>query len=113
MAKQNTETNLINRNKNLEAQVEELGRRLNQAMQERAMISPPEIVSALTVHRTIGEDMVFGRCNHALQMLPNQTVLLLVTPDETSPSASTFLIGEECTGFTVEKTMIETPDDTA
>jgi len=111
--KQKPNANVIEHNKNLQAQVEHLTQRLQQALSERAMVSPPEIVASLTLHRTINDDVEFGRCNHAVQMLPNNAVLLLVTPEGDNKSASTFLINEESHGFTVEKTMIETPDETA
>lgn len=78
--------------------------------QTRAMLSPAQVVAELIVHRTVGDDIRFGRCTHALQMLPNNTVLLLVTEEGAGAPASTFVLGEECPGFTVHKPLIETPD---
>jgi hypothetical protein len=79
------------------------------------MITPPEVVAGLIVRRTIGEDEVFGRCSHALQLLPNGVILLLVTTDDgdEGPEVSTLMLGEEIPGFTVQKSMIETLDETA
>lgn len=94
----------------LKEHVAYLRTQLMNAGQDRAMLSPPTVVSGLIVHRTVGDDLKFGRCTHALQLLPNNAVLLLVTPEGNVPSASTFFLGEECHGFTAEKTMIETPD---
>lgn len=95
-------------------EIKQLQAALAQAANNRSMITPPEVVSALTLHRTIGENIEFGRCNHALQLLPNNAVLLLVTEEKADGGAdrvSTFFGGEEACGFTVTKTMIETADD--
>ena len=78
--------------------------------QTRAMLSPPQVVGGLVLYRTVGEDLHFGRCTHALQMLPNNTVLLLITEEGAGAPSSTFVLGEECPGFTVHKPLIETPD---
>jgi len=78
------------------------------------MITPPEIVASLVVKRTIGEDEKFGRCSHALQLLPNHVMLLLVTEEvDGIPEVSTFLVGEEVPGFKVTKSAIETLDGIA
>lgn len=77
------------------------------------MITPPEIVSGLVIRRTIGDDEVFGRCSHALQLLPNGAILILVTEegaDLAGVEVSTFMLGEEIPGFKAVKSMIETPD---
>ena len=77
------------------------------------MITPPEIVAGLKLRRTIGEDEVFGRCSHALQLLPNGAILLLVTAEDDAGAVqvSTILIGEETPGFTITKPLIEAPDE--
>lgn len=82
------------------------------AQQAGGMLTPPQIVAGLRVIRTIGEDIEFGRCNHALQLLPNQVILLLVTEETEGGGSktSTFLLGEEIPGFEAEKSLIETPD---
>jgi len=76
------------------------------------MITPPEVVAGLLVRHTIGEDIKFGRCSHALQLLPNQTILLLVTSegDDGGTEVDTFLVGEEVSSFKALKSMIETAD---
>jgi len=83
-----------------------------QGMRPNGLLTPAEIVASCTVHRTIGEDQTFGRCSTALQLLPNNAVLLLVTDksEEDADRAHTFLLGEEVTGFSVEHSMIETAD---
>ena len=87
----------------------------NRAQQAGGMITPPEIVAGLTVKRTIGDDEVFGRCSHAMQMLPNGSILILVTSerDDGGMEVDTYLLGEEVPGFKALKAMIETSDDTA
>ena len=77
------------------------------------MITPPEIVAGLQIRRTLGEDLVFGRCNHAMQLLPNGTVILLVTHEEDGANVvETFFMNEEISSFKAIKSMIEAPDDT-
>ena len=78
------------------------------------LTSPMDVASAV-VHKTIGEDVEFGRCSTALQLLPNQTVLLLITDKDESGAdrAHTFFAGEEVNGFSVTHSMIDTLDETA
>jgi len=78
----------------------------------QGMITPPEIVAGLTVIRTIGDNEEFGRCSHALQLLPNGVLLLLVTSisEEGGTVVASYLLGEEIPGFKITKAMIEAPD---
>lgn len=94
---------------------EQLKNALAQASQQRGLLTPQEVVASLTLRRAVGEDETFGRCSHALQILPNQVILLLVTEETEGGShkVSTFYLGEEVPGFSVEKTMIETLDGPA
>ena len=84
------------------------------------LITPPEIVDGLVVRRTIGEDEVFGHCSHALQLLPNGVILLLVTSEGGDGiETDTFVLGEEVVGYKALKTPVEpvesdeAPDDPA
>ena len=66
----------------------------------------------------MGDDENFGECLHALQLLPNGIMLLLVTEDlpEEKIQVSTFLIGDEIPGFQAvqdNKPLVEAPDETS